>query len=281
MENTEKFKKDACWDLPSFNDVSQIDACWNLSFFDVSKMKKNHIALYIGKRATGKSTAILDYLSHNNDISRVMCISPHAGKPYDAYTGKIPSKFMHEEYSPELLEKFIRKQKNLIYKVRMDPSVDPNAFLILDDCLYDAKSWINDVNLRTIFLNGKCLNITLLLAKNSLDIPLLLRDNIDFIFIFKETNIATKRRLFIQYASMFPTFEMFCQVLDQYTRDHGCLVIDNRVQRDKLEDQVFWYRADVNKAKRIRRVRRVRKVRKMKKSEEKDLLQQSATRCAP
>lgn len=42
---------------------------------------------------------------------------------------------------------------------------------------------------------------------------------------------------------MFPTFEMFCQFMDQCTENYECLVICNGVQSNRLEDQVFWYKA--------------------------------------
>ena len=32
--------------------------------------------------------------------------------------------------------------------------INPNAFLILDDCLYDA-SWAKDKNIKTCFMNGR------------------------------------------------------------------------------------------------------------------------------
>ena len=44
---------------------------------------------------------------------------------------------------------------------------------------------------------------------------------------------------------MFPTFEMFCQVMDQCTENYECLVINNSAQSNKLTDQVFWYKADI------------------------------------
>ena len=42
---------------------------------------------------------------------------------------------------------------------------------------------------------------------------------------------------------MFPTFEIFCQVMDQCTENFECLVINNNAKSNKLEDQVFWYKA--------------------------------------
>ena len=42
---------------------------------------------------------------------------------------------------------------------------------------------------------------------------------------------------------MFPTFDMFCQVMDQCTENYECLVIDNNAKSNHLVDQVFWYKA--------------------------------------
>ena len=46
---------------------------------------------------------------------------------------------------------------------------------------------------------------------------------------------------------MFPTFESFCQVMDQCTENYECLVINNNVKSNKLHDQIYWYRAEEHK----------------------------------
>jgi hypothetical protein len=43
---------------------------------------------------------------------------------------------------------------------------------------------------------------------------------------------------------MFPTFESFCQVLDSTTENYECLVIDNNVKSNKIQDMVYWYKAN-------------------------------------
>ena len=77
-----------------------------------------------------------------------------------------------------------------------------------------------------------------------LGIPPNLRTNIDFIFILRENIVANRKRIYDNYAGMFPTFEIFCQVMDQCTENFECLVIDNTTKSNKLEDTVFWYKAD-------------------------------------
>ena len=77
-----------------------------------------------------------------------------------------------------------------------------------------------------------------------LGIPPTLRTNIDYVFILREPYIANRRRIYENYAGMFPTFEAFCQVMDQTTENYDCMVINNNAKSNKLQDQVFWYHAE-------------------------------------
>jgi hypothetical protein len=73
-----------------------------------------------------------------------------------------------------------------------------------------------------------------------------LRTNIDYVFILRENIVANRKRIYDNYAGMFPTFEVFCQVMDQCTENFECLVINNTTKSNKLEDNVFWYKASTH-----------------------------------
>ena len=77
-------------------------------------------------------------------------------------------------------------------------------------------------------------------------IPPNLRTNIDYVFILRENIVQNRKRIYECYAGMFPTFEIFCQVMDQTTENFSCLVIHNNSKSNKLEDQVFWYKAETH-----------------------------------
>ena len=79
--------------------------------------------------------------------------------------------------------------------------------------------------------------------QHALGLPPVLRNNIDYIFIFRNNILKEKQKIYDHYAGMFPTFEAFNQVMNQTTENFECLVIDNKIQSNKLEDQVFWYKA--------------------------------------
>jgi hypothetical protein len=76
-----------------------------------------------------------------------------------------------------------------------------------------------------------------------LGVPPVLRSNIDYVFILRDTIIGNRKRIYDNYAGMFPTFEAFCSVMDQCTDNFECLVIKNNSQSNNLLDQVFWYKA--------------------------------------
>ena len=78
----------------------------------------------------------------------------------------------------------------------------------------------------------------------ALGIPPNLRTNIDYVFLLRENIVRNRKQLYEQYAGMFPSFDIFCQVMDQCTENYECLVIHNNAKSNRLQDQVFWYKAD-------------------------------------
>jgi hypothetical protein len=93
-------------------------------------------------------------------------------------------------------------------------------------------------------MNGRHVHTMFILTMQYvMGIPPNLRSNIDFIFLLRENIVANRRRLYEQFAGMFPDFDSFSQVMDQCTENYECLVIDNTTKSNKLEDQVFWYKA--------------------------------------
>ena len=99
--------------------------------------------------------------------------------------------------------------------------------------------------MRYVFMNGRHYKLLFLLSMlYALGIPPNLRTNIDYVFILRENYVSNRKRLYEHYSGMFPTFEMFCQVMDQCTENYECLVINNNAKSNKLSDQVFWYKAE-------------------------------------
>ena len=215
-----------------------------LNKFDISRIKDDSVVVLIGKRNTGKSFLTKYILFNNRSIPVGTVISGTEGAN-EFYSKIVPPVFIHEEYTPEILSNVLKRQKIIMKKYNTNQSnLDPRAFLILDDCLYD-NTWQKDKNVRSCFMNGRHYKLMFILTMQfALGIPPNLRTNIDYVFILRENIWSNRKRLYDHYAGMFPTFEMFCETMDQCTENYECLVIDNTSKSNKIEDQVFWYRAD-------------------------------------
>jgi len=216
--------------------------------FDPSTIKSDSVVVFIGKRNTGKSYCMKDILSYHKELPVGIVISPTetANNYFEKF---IPNMLIYDEYEPGIVKKFldrqvnINKQKNDQLKKYGTSEIDSRAFLILDDCLYD-KSWPTDKNIRSIFMNGRHYKIFFLITMQyCLGLPPILRANIDYVFIFKNNLIKEREKIYNHYAGIFNNFETFCTVMDNCTDNYECLVIDNKVQSNKLEDQVKWYKA--------------------------------------
>jgi len=212
---------------------------------------KGPVVVLIGRRDTGKSILVRDLLYHHRDIPIGTVISgTEAGNGF--YAAHVPKLFIHDEYSSSIIENILKRQKTVIKEVNKQiqvhrvSKIDPRAFVILDDCLYD-NTWARDKMMRLLFMNGRHWKVFLIITMQyPLGIPPTLRTNIDYVFILREPYIANRKRIYENYAGMFPTFESFCQVMDQCTENYECLVIDNNVKSNKLSEQIFWYKANLD-----------------------------------
>lgn len=223
--------------------------------FDMRKVGDEKICVFIGKRKTGKSWAVKDLLYYNRHIPTgiVMSGTEKANKFY----GKIiPEVFIHDDFNKELISGVIERQQGNINKLRkkypdatdeefaeIAKEANCGSFIILDDLMYDQK-WVRDKNVAEIFMNGRHYKILFVVTMQyPLGILPNLRTNVDYVFIFRENNMSNRKKIYEHYAGVFPTFDQFCQVMDECTSDYGCLVIDNGVTSTKMEDVVYWYRA--------------------------------------
>jgi hypothetical protein len=214
-----------------------------LKKFDMSKIKSDSVVVLIGKRDTGKSFLCRDILHSHKDIPVGQVISGTEGAN-QFYSQIVPKLFIHDEFQPDIVQNMLKRQKIMIQKENEGEQCDSRAFLILDDCLYD-NSWAKEKSMRYVFMNGRHYKLLFLLTMQfALGIPPNLRTNIDFVFILRENYVSNRKRLYEHYAGMFPSFEIFCQVMDQCTENYECLVIHNNAKSNKLTDQVFWYKAD-------------------------------------
>lgn len=213
----------------------------------MSSIKEPANCLWIGKRKTGKSFCIRDFLWHHQDIPVCTVISGSEDSN-EFYKELVPPVLIHPDYTPEIIENVLERQQRVIEKKQRKPeqyaTMDPRQILIMDDLMHNVSTWIKDKNIRYISMNGRHKKMFWLLTMQYVfGIPPAFRTNIDYVFIMRENIHQNKKRLYDAFCGMFPSLDVFSMVLDRVTENFGCMVIVNCSRSNKLTDQVFWYRA--------------------------------------
>ena len=120
---------------------------------------KGPVVVLIGRRDTGKTFLVRDLLYYHQDIPIGTVISgTEAGNGF--YKEHVPKLFIHDEYNTVLIENILRRQKAVMKQMKKEidtykrTTIDPRAFVIMDDCLYD-QTWTRDKMMRLLFMNGE------------------------------------------------------------------------------------------------------------------------------
>lgn len=214
-----------------------------LKKFDINTMKKHSSNVIIGKRATGKSILIKDLLNNNNDIAyiptkNVISCTEEYKKFYENI---IPNSTIYYNFSDEIISNIIQTSKtNICNKNNL---YSDESLIIFDDAI--LTSIRNNNYIQELFVNGRNYKMTIILSmSHPMDLSQLVISNTDYAFIFNNNINCSRRNLYDKYATIFPTFEIFNTVLNSLNK-YECLVIDLQCNSNKIEDCVFFYKANM------------------------------------
>jgi hypothetical protein len=192
----------------------------------------------IGKPGTGKSTLIASLCASKTHLIPVAQIFSGTEDSNHFYSSKFPPVCVYNKLDLEAMKGFIQRQKWAKEHLK-----NPWALQIIDDCTDDPAQLRLPI-FQAYYKNGRHWKMMHILSlQYCLDIRPSIRSNIDYTFILRETNLKNRESLYKNYASCIPNFQMFQEIMDVITEDYTALVINNRVQSNKIEDCIFWYRA--------------------------------------
>lgn len=184
--------------------------------FDIKTFRKNSISIIIGHKYSGKSE-LCRYFLRSLGVNDGIILTQNKS----TYNGIENCKFINSIN---------------------DIDTSKLEFFIFDNSFDD--DWISNSIIKKIFLYGGDLNLTTFLTMvHPYHIHPILRHNIDYAFLLKTHNVATRKRLYEMYGGIFDSFLQFNCFMDKL-KDYECLVIDLQSFKP-LEESIFYLRHDL------------------------------------
>lgn len=220
--------------------------------FDLKSILSDAIIICCGKRRSGKSYLIREIM-YEMARRKMPCgaIFSHTEHCNKFFRYHFPGLYVHEEMPEEKLAAILDSQHKKIKKFAKQHNVGDGRniknsfFLLADDMMSDDDIWKKSRSFKKIFTEGRWANLFFIMSiQYVLGIPPALRSNVDYAFLFACDAQNDMRKLWENYASVIPTFDMFKKIFFECTRDYGCLVINRVSTSADLRDKVFYYKAD-------------------------------------
>ncbi len=194
----------------------------------------------IGKPGSGKSMLIKYLLYCKRHIIPAGVVISGSEESNRFYSTMFPKSFIYVKYKKELIENVKQRQK--LAKDHLDNSW---LVLVMDDCMDDVKIF-NDPVMIGLFKNSRHWNLFSIFANQYVfDFKPVIRTNIDGIFIFREPNQTNREKIYKNFASIIPSYKIFCAIMDQITNDYTCIYINNQLHVNDWTECVFWLKAQM------------------------------------
>jgi hypothetical protein len=211
---------------------------------------RSPIMVFLGARSTGKSVLVKDISSYIKDIPLVVAMSgTEEGNGF--YSEFVHPLFIYNKFEPEVLVSIINHQKRKADVLRkqgkqLKYEVNEHVCIILDDLAFD-KSMMKLDAMRELFFNGRHYGITLILTFQYLmEIRPEYRTNVDFVFVCRENKKDNIEKLHKYFFGIFDKLPDFKKTLISCTTDYRAIVLENTCKSERIEDQVFWYKAKID-----------------------------------
>lgn len=218
--------------------------------YDPSTLRDYSSVLFVGGKRTGKSTVMREFLYYIKDRvydGHVWSGTVDEDHPWQWYFPKHAVHYCMEEFDSATLSTVKQTQEKRKALATKYGATCPPSVLVFEDLEFLKPSiWI-DQGTRALVFNSRWLKAFFFIAyQYIMEVKMEMRGSFDVVVFAMDASRAVRERIWTQFAGVFPTLELFEAAFVELTKDYRVMVIDMRVRSYKIEDSVFWYRADPN-----------------------------------
>lgn len=218
--------------------------------FDPSTIRDYSSILFAGGKRTGKSTIMREFMWHIKDRvydGHVFSGTYDEDHPWEHYLPKQMVHYCMQEFDKEELQNVLSTQQTRKELAQKHGASCPPSILTFEDLEFLKPSiWINQ-GTRAVIFNGRWVKLFCFVAyQYVMEVKMEMRGSFDYAVFTMDNSPAVRERIWKQFAGFFRTLDEFEQAFMALTTDFRAMVIDLRSRSYKLEDCVYWYRADPN-----------------------------------
>lgn len=219
----------------------------DLQEFDPSEIKMDATIVAVGKRRTGKTWVFRNLMYLMKDKFAAGMVISQTDELNHFWQQYVPKKYIYNRYNPAIIQAVFARQKKILNDVnKTDEEKEKEApfFILLDDVISDQRLKYDEA-LMELFVAGRHYKLFVLITTQyAKSITPVLRGNTDYCFMMKCLQQRQLEALWEDFGS-FLTKDAFAQIINAYTEDNECLVINTcpECQVDPVE-MCSWWKAE-------------------------------------
>lgn len=212
-----------------------------LQQFDIRTLFRNSVIVFVGRRRTGKSNAMLNIAYYFRWFPYFLCMSSTDALNGD-WSYRMPYSFIHSEWDGEKIKKLVASRIRLKWMNKNNPNfkLEP-IMIILEDLMYDSTAVMNDKWFKYLLNNGRHVEICIMVTVQYIyQMSRVCRTNVDFLFACAEKNEGNRKRLWQEFGGSLE-WPQFDTIFKRITTNFGIMVFNvNAVDYDVSKSIFRW-----------------------------------------